>query len=455
MTQATPLDLTSLDTYGLSCLKIAQERLGGFTSIKEIEAAVNDLNAYPNLGHLEEPRGVYMLDQEDLTPGDLDRARRAVLAGLVFWEHTAAGEATRLKLGAKYRISPAVDLTIQAMADHLGAELGREVTPEEIRARLEAELEHLLPLDLGTRHMLQLAFDLSRLAREYGLDPAQVLARQTVLLILNETTAPQILAAVQSANFFGLARESFLFMVQPAFPGIFLNDGVFFFDPASPRRLHNHGQMTMQETMDDQIFRLDENGGRQTLKAAEVAAILDRCLDKISYNIEDLDYLTGAVNWNSLALALRLGEEGFHMVMEIVANDPENPIKGGLAAYDRVLGRNVMVESFQLKGLPNEEIKFLNKNFNHYTHPLVSWQALKDNGLPMPVVVKEGYLYFQPVQGDTNFLVKTALVQRRRLKAIRAWKSASNSPAAINAMWAQDQQPGFREFAEQILKPRA
>ena len=452
MTQAPPLDLTSLDTYGLSCLRIARDRLGGFASIPEIEAAVNDLNAYPNLDHLEEPRGVYTLDPEDLSSTDLDRARRAVLEGRIFWEHTAAGEATRLRLGTKYLISPRRDITIQDMADRLGEELEREVPPSEILEKLETGLEHLLPLDLGTRHLLQLSFDLSNLARESGLDPAEVLARQTVLLILNEKTETEILTAVRSANFMGLARENFLFMVQPSFPGIAVSDGVFFFDPASPRRLHNHGQLVMQETMDHQIFRLDENGGRELLKADEFALILDRCLDKISYNIEDLDYLTGSINWSSLALALGLGEQGFHMVMEIVANDPDRPIKGGLAAYDQVLGRNVMIESFQLKGLPNEEIKYLNKNFNHYTNPLVSWRALQSNGLPMPVTVKGGYLYYQPVQGDTNFLVKTALVQRRRLKPIRAWKSASNSPAAINAMWAQDQQPGFREFAEQTLK---
>jgi hypothetical protein len=420
----------------------------------EIEAAVDDLNAYPNLEDLEEPREVHILDPEELSAADLDRARRAVLEGRIFWEHTAAGEATRLKLGTKYLISPQRDLTVQAMADRLGEELNRPVTPSEIQAKLDTDLGNLLPLDLGTRHLLQLSFDLSGLARESGLDPALVLARQTVLLILNETTGTDIVASVRSANFMGLARENFLFMVQPSFPGITLKDGQFVFDPASTRRLHNHGQLIMQETMDEQIFRLDENGRPQPLQAGEVAEILGKCLDKISYNIEDLDYLTGAVNWNSLALALILGEQGFNMVMEIVANDPDHPIKGGLAAFDRVLGRNVMIESFQLRGLPNADIKYLNKNFNHYTRPLVSWQALKENGLPMPITVKDGYLYFQPVQGDTNFLVKTAMVRRRRLKPIRAWKSATNSTAAINAMWAQDRQPGFREFAEQTLAIR-
>jgi hypothetical protein len=118
-----------------------------------------------------------------------------------------------------------------------------------------------------------------------------------------------------------------------------------------------------------------------------------------------------------------------------------------MAAFDPELDQNVMIESFQLKGLPNRDIKYLNKNFNHYTNPAISYRELKKNGLPMPIVVKNDRLYFQPVQGDINFLVRTAFVQRERLKPIRAWKSASNTPEAINAMAAQDRQPGFREFA--------
>ena len=141
------------------------------------------------------------------------------------------------------------------------------------------------------------------------------------------------------------------------------------------------------------------------------------------------------------------------MVMEIVANNPDKPIKGGMAAYDPVLQRNVMIESFQLKGMANEEISFLNKNFNHYTQPLVSWQALKEHGLPMPVVVKKGYLYFQAVQGDINFLVPTAFVRRKVLKPIRAWKSAANTIEAVNAMAAQEAQPGFGDFMRARLGP--
>jgi hypothetical protein len=110
-----------------------------------------------------------------------------------------------------------------------------------------------------------------------------------------------------------------------------------------------------------------------------------------------------------------------------------------------------MIESFQLMGRPNRELKYLNKNFNHFPSPLTSWEALKAKKLPMLLAVKEGYLYFQPVQGDINFLVKTAFVRRREVRPISAWKSASNTPAAINAMARQDRQPGFQRFVEGVL----
>ena len=67
-------------------------------------------------------------------------------------------------------------------------------------------------------------------------------------------------------------------------------------------------------------------------------------------------------------------------------------------------------------------------------------------GLPLPITVKDGFLYFQPIQGDINFLVRTAFFRRRELRPIRSLKSPASLPLALNRMYAQDCQPGFREF---------
>ena len=138
--------------------------------------------------------------------------------------------------------------------------------------------------------------------------------------------------------------------------------------------------------------------------------------------------------------------------MEIVAQNPIKPQKGGMAAYDPVLDKNIMIESFQLKGVSNEEIKFLNKNFNHYPDPYVAWSKLKEQGLPMPIVIKHDHIYFQPVQGDINFRVKTQFVKRKVLKPIQNWKSSATTPPTIAAMKQQDELPGFKEFIKDVLK---
>ncbi len=106
--------------------------------------------------------------------------------------------------------------------------------------------------------------------------------------------------------------------------------------------------------------------------------------------------------------------------MEVVGNDPENPQKGGMAAFDSLSGKDVMIEAFQLKGIENHEIKYLNKNFNHFPKPYESWSILKEHGLNMHVSVKNDYIYFQPVQGDINFLVSAEFFKRKVLKPIKA-----------------------------------
>ena len=181
------------------------------------------------------------------------------------------------------------------MAERLADEKGAPVSVDEVRAALEARPDEIAPMALGPRHMLQLAFDLTRLAQDAGPAPADVLARQKLLVILNEKTADAILQLTVNDGFYGFNPDHYLFMVQPALPGIALKNGDFQYAPDSPKRLHNHGQLVMQETMDGQIFKLDASGQRVYLSADEFAALLGQTDDKISFNIEDLDYLSGAI----------------------------------------------------------------------------------------------------------------------------------------------------------------
>jgi hypothetical protein len=435
----TRLDLTDFETYQASCQDLANERLAGLTGLAQADSVQADLNRYPRLRDLDAAQGVRVLEDVAAAPGARERAVHALLAGHVLLEHACAGEATRLGLGSKYLLNPGRDFTPGLLTSLL---------PEGKTPALDPA--SLAPLSLGSRHMLQLAWDLWHLAQEAGHDPQETLQRQHLLVITNQASAQAIQDDFRAANFYGFGPQRVLFMTQRAFPGLALCQGGWEYDPASPRRLHNHGQMLLQTTMENQVFRLDLDGRALPLTWPQFHDLLETMEDKVSFNIEDLDYLDRSLDFLGLAAALELGREGAAMVMEVVTNDPINPIKGGACFLDTRLGRTVVIESFQLKGLTPRDLRLLNKNVNHYPNPSQALATARQRGLSMPIAVKGEHVYFQPVQGDLNFLLPTAFVGRRRLKPIRAWKSPANTNQALKAMAAQDTRPGFLAWAAEL-----
>jgi hypothetical protein len=386
--------------------------------------------------------------EDGAAAAQLARAKAAVLRGEVLFEHAAAGEGTRLMLGPKYFLNLAQELSVERLAHLLSQESGHLVTAAAAAQGLECLPQELLPFSLGTRHMLQMAYDLAKLARELGESPREALARQHLLIIISAEMLAHLEKEFYQWHFFGFNPRQVYFMVQESFHGLNLREGKFFYDRQSPRRLHNHGQMVMQQTIERQIFSLSGDHPQEKVfcSRAAVGDWLGIFTDKISYNIEDLDYLTDSIDFAGLGLALELGQQGYNMIMEVVANNPQKPQKGGMLAWDPELARDVMVESFQLGDIANADIHYLNRNFNHYPQPFESWRRVGELGLPLPITVKDGFLYFQPVQGDINFLVQTAFFRRRELRPIRSLKSSASLPLALNRMYAQDCQPGFREF---------
>ncbi|OGI24905.1 MAG: hypothetical protein A3J76_05485 [Candidatus Moranbacteria bacterium RBG_13_45_13] len=451
---------------------------------KDIKKKQLELNAYENFKHLElaKEKQIIVLDDDKIGTSP---AEKAILEGKFFWEHTAAGEATRLGLGTKYLLN-LNHFSPEDIARHIREEaaqeleksglkgkklakekkkISKEVTRKNVLEMSGGDPRKLLNISLGNRHMLQMAFDVARIAKENKKNPKKVLAKQSALIILNEQTAEEILEEFRRFNFFGLDPRKILFMVQRSFHGMYIKEGSLFYDQTTEKnkRLHNHGQMVMQKAHDNVIFRVDpKNTSRRFfLSSREFEEILAGHGDFLSYNIEDLGYLTCAVDLPSLALALELGKKGYHMVMEIVAQNPLKPQKGGACFFDRKLKRLVMVETNQLKNIKNEDIKHLNKNFNHYPCPVEAWRAIKRRGLPISFEVKSGfnqsgdpedYVYACPVQGDTNFLVKTAYIMRKNLKPIYNWKSPATTPLAVKAMFEQEAQGGFKEFLRDIRK---
>jgi hypothetical protein len=446
--EKTPLSY-GYENYIDYCLQVAKDKLSGVVS--NIEDYETNINKYENMDFLQEPRNICLLDEECLTKSDIAKAWKCVLDGKLFSEHATAGEATRLGMGPKYLINIAEDLSLEKIAEIMSRERSFVVKPEEVLEKAGCRPEELFPLSLGSRHMLQFSYDIHELAKKHNYDPQNVLSRQHMLVVLNEAAANKIIREFINNRFFGFNNENVLFMVQKAYHGINLVIGKYVYNKNTSKRLHNHGQMVMQQTMDNQIFNIDNKGNKTFLKSDEFGEILKEMDDKISYNIEDLGYLTASIDYEGLALALKKAEHGYRMLMEIVGNDSENPQKGGMAAFDTLLGKNVMIESFQLKGIENHEIKYLNKNFNHYPKPYDSWLVLKKHGLNMPIAIKDNAIYFQPVQGDINFLVKTEFFKRKVLKPIKSWKSPETTPLAIKYLHIQDRQNGFKKYAESII----
>jgi len=427
---------------------IADDLVSRYGTLEEIERQEAEINCYPNLAYLKAPKGIAVVGDHGA-----DRRKRAVacvLEGKLFSEHAVAGEATRLGLGTKFLLNIARDLPAKKIAELMTIETGSLVTPEEVVEAAGSRPESLLPLSLGERHMLQFSWDIHKLSVEHGANPKEVLAKQKMLIVLNQKSAATITQGFIDSSFYGFSPENVLFMVQDSFHGITIKGCCAAYDHSTHKRLHNHGQIALQQTMDDQIFRMTQSGGKEFLTAGDYAEILSGMDDKVTYSIEDLSFLTQSIDLDALGFALEEGEKGARMVMEIVANDPKNPQKGGLATFDQVLGRNVMIEGFQLKTIDNKDIVFLNKNFNHYPNPIDSWTEVAQIGLNMPVTMKKGHLYFQPVQGDINFLVKTSFFSREKRRVIKALKSGVNLPLAVEEIRRQGLQEGWGCYARRI-----
>ncbi len=488
MNQKPKIHLDSFEEYRTSVLRCIEWMLhrhyNGLKNItlKDIKRDELEINAYENYKHLK-PIGEKNIIVLDADKRSTVSAEKAILDGRFLWEHTAAGEATRLGLGTKYILNLS-QFTLDEVIFHMKKEAISELEKKEIKGikftKEKKQIEHeitrekvleitgddprkLMNISLGNRHMIQMAFDVYRLALRNKKNPKRILAKQTSLVILNEQTAEEILEEFKKFSFFGLNPKKVFFMIQRSFHGIYIKEGNLFYDPTTEKnkRLHNHGQLAIQKAHDNVFFRVDpkNTSKKEFISNKEFEKILENHDDLLSYNVEDLGFLTGSIDFPSLSLALELGKRGYNMIMEIVSQNPVKPQKGGACFFDKKLNRVVMIESNQLKNIKNEEIRHLNKNFNHYPNPVESFRIMKERGLPISFEVKKAYnqsgdpceyIYANPVQGNINFLVKTAFVMRKDLKPIYNWKSPATTPIAIKAMFDQDSQDGFKEFVKQI-----
>ena len=311
------LDLTNADTYKLSVLLLTALSLAQtFGWERASYLNTTDMNAemqtsllqYPNLGNLRLDLSggeVEILPSAGMPSRNVGKGLYSLLYGETFTERAFAGEATRLKMGAKALLNPEA-LAVGAKANEIA---------------LTENHEDLLPLMLGQRQMVQFAYELMKLAKHMGLDPISVLNNQHMLITTNEQTYQNIIEMFIKNRYFLFDPEKVFFMVQRSFPGMAIEDGELFYDPNSKSRLHNHGSMAMQVAMENELFSIKPSSSgssfdRVPVSSAEYEAILAGKKNRISYNVEDLSTLTGMIDLQALALAYDAGKKNYSMVMQ-------------------------------------------------------------------------------------------------------------------------------------------
>jgi len=418
------------------------------------------LRAYPGLAACDMGQvadHIIRATVDSITTAELKEAERVKLGAEEIVEDAAAGEASRLGLGTKYLLTP------KKLADAIL--LHNTAEPYDPPIPMSTNALKLAPISLGLRHKAQYVFDLTNLAAtpafSPALNPAEVLKDQVTLTIVNEETALGIIRELVQLNHLGLAPENTLFMVQEKGLGMSIEDGQLYYDPGSDFKLWNHGDMKIQQTLAKKVFwaRINPKKGELEfiyLTPEEMETKLAAMKNLISYPIEDLDYLTGSINMHNLALALRLGQEGYHMTMEAVAQQVP-PQKGGFFTFDPAVGKVVCIESdcggtVVVNDDPPSlaQIEYLNKNFNNFPFPVNAFRALSTQEMPGHLAPKDGWLYTQTPQGDQNFNIPTAVVMWDPIQAIRNLKQLPHCAPTLLDMLKQDQQPEFLDFAKSL-----
>jgi hypothetical protein len=431
-------------------------------TLDKIKADQVALRAHPGLEKCDMGKvgdHVHTITLDSVTKAELKLAETVKLGGEEIVEDAAAGEATRLGLGTKYLLSP--ERLVEALW------MNNIRTPYET-ILIPVPHEKLAPISLGVRHKLQFIYDLTNLAAtpQFGtrLNPREVLKSQHSLTVLNEETQLGILREVARYKHFGLSAERTLFVVQEKGLGMNIRDGELFFDPRSEFRLWNHGDMKVQETLENKVFwvRLNSKTGeleKHFIAPEEMEGILGSMRNLISYPIEDLDYLTGSINLANLAVALRLGKAGYRMTMEAVAQST-SPQKGGFFTFDPSSKKVVLVETDSGGNVVkvNDDaslarITHLNRNFNMFPNPLEAFQYVAKSEMPLHLTIKgeapNEHLYNQSPQGDQNFGLKSAVIMWQPMQTIRALKKLEHGAPTLEAMKAQDAQPGFLDLARE------
>ena len=139
------LSLRTMDDYKKTSLVALKEQIQNhfvdfsLINVEDISRKVDMINAYPNLKDLKDisKDEIFILDENDI---DLNDAEKVVLNGEFFFEHTCAGEATRLGLGTKYLLN-LKKLSLESIAEIMQNERITEINKNKSLTNKEKENE--------------------------------------------------------------------------------------------------------------------------------------------------------------------------------------------------------------------------------------------------------------------------------------------------------------------------
>jgi len=102
-------------------------------AMRDIKKAQLELNAYENFAYLDPAREKQIVVLDDDKIGT-SKAEKSILEGKFFWEHAAAGEATRLGLGTKYLLELG-KYSLEEIAVHIREEAFQELEKNGVKGK--------------------------------------------------------------------------------------------------------------------------------------------------------------------------------------------------------------------------------------------------------------------------------------------------------------------------------
>ena len=402
-----------------------------------------------------------------------DSAKDLVLEGGYVPEFFFAGAATRLSETTRLPPQSMYAVDIWAVAGAMkkrAAEAPYSFRPEDFGLKmgditgmmeyldrlrkLEIPYYCITGLGMGPRQLIQYRALIKELAGEKGKDDREVLAKQKVIIHINEADYEVARNDLLINGFYGFKPENVLLTIVPIHKGYSIDHGYVVTALESDELPYGHGSPTMQLCYPERSFTLDRVGN-MCMIGDSLKVYLGKLGVKVvvAHRINDLTkFSEEVIDLQSLAKALQLGidkEGGVDVVVELVGN-PDGQ-KGGNWIMDRRTGKKFLLE--KVNATTPELLELLTGDYNAFRniYSLRALDTLGEEGLPLNMRFKNGYLYFEAVSGDITQLngIKAESVIRPG-ELIQDFKELKNIFTAVEFLRKQDKEAHFVSIARGV-----